>query len=222
MAPDLIDNPERALAVRYAPAAARGAVTALWQLDQTLAGIVRAAREPIIGQMRLTWWHDALLRLDEGAIPPNPPLLAALGGETVRAGIVGQALAAMIDGWEALLADPLDEAAMQRFGDDRGARLFAATARLCGADAAPWIAQAGAGWALADLSVHLSDPAAAARARQLAEPLAAAAARRRWPARLRMLGALVHLAQLDLQPARQPPGAPIRVARMLWHRLSGW
>ena len=43
------------LAMTYAPATKRPALEALFALDDTLAGILRTTREPLVGQMRLTW-----------------------------------------------------------------------------------------------------------------------------------------------------------------------
>lgn len=213
------DAAERALAFHYAPSAARAALTAVWQLDDILAGIVRAGREPLVAQMRLTWWHAALTGLDEGQ-RQRQPVLAALGGQVLTRGVEGRELAGMIDGWEMLL-DParLSEEAMAAFARSRGATLFNLSARLCAhrADALP--ALAGEGWALADLAAHLNDPDEARRANALALPLLEAAAGTWWPVELRMLGALVHAALARVRGERRP--GPARVARMLWHRISG-
>jgi 15-cis-phytoene synthase len=51
---------ERRLILSYAPAHARAGLSALLQLDDTLADVLRHVSEPVIAQMRLTWWHDAL------------------------------------------------------------------------------------------------------------------------------------------------------------------
>ena len=48
------------LALSYAAAARRPALAALWQLDERMGSIVAAARDPLIGSMRLVWWRDAL------------------------------------------------------------------------------------------------------------------------------------------------------------------
>uniref|UniRef100_UPI0034A01D0A squalene/phytoene synthase family protein n=1 Tax=Sphingomonas bacterium TaxID=1895847 RepID=UPI0034A01D0A len=68
-APDPAPDPERALVLSYAPADRRAGLAALLALDATLARIVWSARDPLIGQMRLTWWHGALSALDEGVVP---------------------------------------------------------------------------------------------------------------------------------------------------------
>lgn len=208
---------ERALALGYAPAAARGAAAAMLALDDTMARILRTTREPLIGQMRLTWWRDALTALDT-APPPAEPVLRALAEAVLPRGVTGEALAAMTDGWEALLYDPPDHAL---FAEARGATLFRLLARVAGQEAGgdARIVAAGRGWALADLAQNLSDPA-------LARTVAVMAARELsatpggWPRAWRMLGALAWLAADDLR-ADAVPGSPRRVARLALLRLTG-
>lgn len=205
-------DPERALALLYAPADARAGLAALFALDDALAAIVRTTREPLVGQMRLTWWYEALGALDAQA-PSANPVLQALAAHVVPA-VSGATLAAMVDGWEALLDEPLDPAAMARFGEARGGGLFAAAAAVLGVERTG-LREAGAGWALADLAGNLSDPAGAAMARSLSAPRLVQAMRGRWPVRGRALGALVLLARPGTA------GSPARVARLLWHRATG-
>ncbi len=216
VAPESVPDPraaERTLVLSYAPVDARGAVEALFALDDTLAAILRTTTEPMIGQMRLTWWHEALSALGNAA-PPAHPLLRALAGT----GVPGAELAGMIDGWDVLLEEPLDGDAMLRHAQARGGGLFRLVADVSGfADAR--VAQWGEGWALADLSRHLSDAQLAERAREeagarLGDRFAPSVA-----ARGRVLGALVTAARLDL--AGRAAGSPGRVARLAWHRLTG-
>lgn len=213
-------DPERALALSYAPRESRAAVVALFDLDATLGQIIRTTREPLVGQMRLTWWHDALCNLD-CAPPPAQPALQALAAEVLPRGVTGALLARMIDGWEALLDDPLDGAALARHAIVRGAGLFRVAAIVLGAEDRRRLESFGCGWAYADLANHLRDEAIAARARDRASV--------RLPLRLRHkpvgrtarpLGALALIARMDLSDALRP-GSPRRVARLAWHRLSG-
>ncbi len=210
-------RPEHALAVAYAPRTARPGLAALLALDDRLATIVRAAREPLIGRMRLTWWFEALERLD-GAPPPAEPVLRALAANVLPHGVTGAGLATMIDGWEALLTDePLDNAALDLFASARGRTLFDAMASVSGASDSQ-AGQAGRGWALLDLANNLSDREAAERAGRIAAESLRDAFKDRWSREGRALGALALTARLEAED-RIGPGA--RVARMLWHRLSG-
>jgi phytoene synthase len=217
-------DPEVQLALHYAPHRALAAVGALFALDAALAQVLRTTREPIVGQMRLTWWHEALTALDR-APPPAEPILQALASHVVTRGITGARLAGMIDGWEELLdGEPLDDTAIMRHAGARGAALFVIAGVLVDAGAGDPVAPAGTGWALADLARHLTDPAAAERALALAGPPLSGATGARWSRAGRPLGALAHVARMNLAvPLDQPLpiGAPHRVARLLFHRLSG-
>lgn len=202
-------DPERALATAYAPAAVRPALSALWALDATLARIVATASEPMIGQMRLTWWHDALAAL-ETAPPPAEPVLRALA----QAGL-GRGLNEVVEGWEEMLDPERDDRARERHADLRGAGLFAAAGRVLGIDGEP-LSEAGKGWALVDLARHGEHTAL-----PLAKgPLAATAGY--WRRSARPLGMLAKLARRDLAagaPERQ--GAPRRLLAMAAHAITG-
>lgn len=153
------DGPLARLLATYAPAAERTRHALMWRLDERLADIVRTTREPIIGQMRLTWWHEAL-HDPEGVKGKGEPLVDALRGEGC-AGAPG--VAAMIDGWEALLG----EVDLDAYAAGRGGGLFRA---LAGTDDGA-LAVAGQVWALWDLSGHTADPLLAERAIERARTL---------------------------------------------------
>ena len=213
-------NPDRDLALTYADAACRPALDALFALDDTLAAILRSTREPLIGQMRLTWWYEALGRLDTAAAPAEP-VLAALQTEVLPSGVSGAMLGRMTDGWEALLEPGLGAAAIERFGRDRGRRLFelAATILTIRDDR---IGLAGEGWALADLARRLTGTSARELARVRAGEALDQALRGRWPSSARVLGALAVSARFDTMPQPVAQGSPRRVARLAWHRLTGY
>jgi phytoene synthase len=207
-------GPERELILAYAPPAGRAALAALLMLDDALAALLRTTREPAIGQIRLAWWREALAKLDS-APPPAEPVLQAIAAS----GLGGGALTPIVHGWEVLIeAEQLDTAALERFGEGRGA-LFVLAGEAMGAAGDP-LREAGKGWALADLARHLAPPEEAAEARAMAMRLLDAAAGARWSRNGRALGAMVHLARRDL--ARDQENAPLsRISRLLWHRWTG-
>lgn len=210
-------DPERSLILTYAPVASRAMLAALLALDDALAQLLRTTREPAIGQIRLAWWRERLEGLDAGIVPSEPVLQAV-----AASGVSGAALTPIVHGWEVLIEDRLDGDALTRFGVGRGA-LFVAAGQAMGAKGDP-LAEAGQGWALADLARHLGEPEEAAKARAMASPMLASATAQRWSREGRALGAMVHLARRDLAlaPGEMPPiGAPSRVGRLLWHRLTG-
>lgn len=204
-------HPERALALTYAKPVARAEVTALFALDAALAKLARGTREPIVAQMRLAWWRDALGTVAVAPIA-GQPILAALHDALRDHDLDPAPLIAAVDGWEALV---LNEVAA--YARDRG-RLFEAAGRLVRADDS-WIAAAGEGWALADLALTSPDPTRAAAARtdallRLDRALAARSSRAARP-----LGALALVARMDL--GDRAPGDPRRIARLLRYRFIG-
>ncbi len=217
MAMDL--DPERRLALIHVPAPRRGALEALWRLDVALGSVLATGTEPMISQIRLAWWREALEKLDRER-PPAEPVLEALAREVVPAGVAGAELAAMEEGWAVLNAtEPLGPEELRHYAEARGGRLFALSARLLGAEA-PGVEAAGASWALIDLARRSGN---AEEARAAVAAAGSARPDERWPPPLRPLGMLAALARRDA--ARGLPleaqGSPARMLRMLRHRLTG-
>jgi phytoene synthase len=214
-------DPDRTLALAYVPAERRAAVEALWRLDAALASVLSTGREPLISQIRLAWWREALEALDTAKAPAEP-VLRALAAYVLPAGITGAELSAMEAAWEVLLSpDPLGPADLELYASARGGLLFRYTARLLGEPLPGLAVEAGGGaWALVDLARHSTDAPDA----EAAAAAARAAQDYRWPARLRPLGMLAALARRDLELGRarwEEQGAPGRMFRMLRHRLTG-
>lgn len=140
---------EQRLALAYAPLASRTLFAGIFALDTRLAGIVRAAREPMLAQLRLAWWRD---RLGGGRAVSADPVLIALADLVAR----GPELVALADGWEALLAEQLTTDHAQAYAEGRAAAM-GALASLLDAPVEP-ARRAGFNWALADLAGHVSRP----------------------------------------------------------------
>lgn len=202
---------ERALALSYAKPALRPPIVALFALDATLAKLARQTREPIVAQMRLAWWRDRLGALARTPVP-GQPVLTAVAGVVAEHGLDPADLIPLVDGWEALVADELPAYASGR------ARLFAVAGALIGATG-PWLAEAGEGWALADIATSSPDPPRAAAARAAALPLLDRALAHRSSRAARPLGALALVARMDLDG--RVPGDPRRLARLLRYRVIG-
>lgn len=150
----LIDQltPERRLALAYAPRSSRQAFLALFALDARLGGVVRAAREPMLAQLRLAWWREQLEKPHDRRAS-GEPLIAALAGW----GDAATGLVALVDGWELLLGDaPIPAQQFEAFFDARG-RACAALAEMLGANARE-AHRAGRNWAIADLAGRLTHP----------------------------------------------------------------
>lgn len=215
-------DPECRLALAYVGAARRDSAAALFALDAALGALVAGGSQPMVTQIKIAWWRDALARLDSGP-PPAEPMLERVAARLIPVGITGAELGTLADGWEHLLSpEPLVREDLDAFAILRGGRLFGLAARALGGVPSPQVERAGEAWALADLarrSRNAEDRAAALdAARQRLGPDA------RWPAPLRPLGMLARLARRDAArgPGRiERQGSPPRMLAMLAHRLTG-
>ena len=158
-APDDIDDlvrrvdPDRWLASRFAPQGpARAALVALYALNHELAHAAEAASQPLIGEMRLAWWREALEELFDGKPPRAHPTAQALAA-AVRAGVPREPLDGLaearlrdLDGW------PLGAGEVEPYIDATTGRLMATAARVLAPDADPHAVRGAArAWGLAGL-----------------------------------------------------------------------
>ena len=213
---------DRRLALTYVPAKSRAAVEALWRLDLAMASVLSTGREPLISQIRLTWWREALERLDRERAPAEP-VLQALETHVLSRGLSGAELAEMEAGWSVLLSpEQLTAADLDLYAARRGGLLFSYTARVLGGESAA-VEPGGKAWSLIDLARNSANQADAESAR-------ASAARSfgtnsgRWPSSLRPLGMLAMLARRDFEAVEkdwEEHGSPRRMLRMMRHRLTG-
>ena len=195
---DMLPMPQR-LAAAYAPARSRQANLALLALDARLAAILRGRHEPIAAQLRLAWWRETLAT-PPGEWPRGEPVLDAL-----RDWKDPSCLSALPDGWEALLGETLDRAAVAAHASGR-AQAFECLARELGVGQSAEVGNAARLWAMADLAAHLRD----ARERKLAVEMGLALPR---PARLpRALRPLTVLAALG-RAALERGGGPLLAGR---------
>nr|WP_260508539.1 squalene/phytoene synthase family protein [Sphingomicrobium aestuariivivum] len=199
------------MALTHFPAPLRDAVEAVLRLDATLAEVVAATTEPMIGTIRLAWWREALEKLDRETAPAEPRL-AALGTHVLPRGVTGAMLSRIEDGYATLLENPVD---LDRVGQG-GAALFEAIATLIGKDD-PYLGKAGALAMLSRVRGLVPDevtPRAHALMRELKG--------HRFPRALRPLTLLARLAARDfLRAEPEPEATPGRAFAMLSHRLSG-
>lgn len=200
--PDIV-LPEAELALAWSPPKVRGPLTTALQLDRRLARIVARTTEPMLGQMRLAWWRDAL----------GTPVAERPRGDVVLDGLGQQwagreaALIAMVDGWEVLVtAEHLGPAEIEAFGSQRGA-FFSAMSADWEAAAADRVAAAAYRWALADAAAGVSDEGE--RALLIESGLTRAGGSGRLPKSLRGLAVLE---ALSLRALRRG-GVPLMVGR---------
>ncbi len=212
-----LSDPERALSLAYAPRGSRGALHALWLLDERLGHIVMEPNRPIAA-IKLAWWREALERLDT-APPPPEPLLAALSAACATSAADGRTLARVAAGWDSLIDDGVDGEGdadrLLRHAGLRGQALFVSAAMMLG-EPCPHCAAEGAIWAAATVPTSLTTTTTRSAA-LAALPVTG----KRWPRKLRALGVLAVLGRARLRDPATPAGAPSHIARALWLGFSG-
>ncbi len=92
--------PPMLLAIAYAPVKVRARLKWLMMLDQRLSDVLDRAREPMIAQLRLSWWRDALKSAPDKR-PKGEPLLMALQLIKPDAALITAGLA-LVDAFEIL------------------------------------------------------------------------------------------------------------------------
>ncbi len=148
-------DPDRWLAARLVEeAAARDELLALYALNDELARVAVSVREPMLGEMRLAWWEEALDGLAAGRGGRGQPVLEALAPALSSGRLPRAPLDRMVQARAADLArEPFaDEAALLRHLDGVSGALMEAAAVLLdpGAAGADTIA-AGRAWGWAAL-----------------------------------------------------------------------
>jgi phytoene synthase len=145
-------DPDRWLTSRFiADKGARTDVLALYAFDHELARALRAASTPLLAEIRLTWWREALDEIFGGRAVRRHPVAQALAVAVRRRGLPREPLEAMIDGQiDAVEAAQFDEAAAIAWADAvEGSLAGVAATLLDPAMSAQDAAPAGRAWGLA-------------------------------------------------------------------------
>jgi len=147
-------DPDRWLASRFiSDAAIRADVIALYAFDHELARAPRVASNPLMGEIRLTWWREVLDEVFEGRPVRKHPTALALAEAIGRHRLARPRLEAMIDArYRELSAEPMKLGEALEWADDTAgaAAVLAATILDPTADLAK--AQAGGrAWAIGRL-----------------------------------------------------------------------
>ena len=91
-------DPDRWLSSRFiGDAAARADVIALYAFDQELARAPKVASNALLGEIRLTWWREALDEIFEGRPVRHHPTAQALARVVARHGLARTPLETLID-----------------------------------------------------------------------------------------------------------------------------
>lgn len=88
---------DRWLAARFAPKAVRARLDTLYLVVNELARAADGVREPVLAQMRLTWWRGAVEAMLDGRDAAQPPSLRALGAVHLEVGFDRQTWLELVD-----------------------------------------------------------------------------------------------------------------------------
>lgn len=92
-------DPDRYFSTLFAPAQKRPHLFALYAFSSEVARIHDVSREPLMGEIRMQWWRDALAAssdTDQNALPEHP-VVAALADTIHRHDLPMQVFTALID-----------------------------------------------------------------------------------------------------------------------------
>lgn len=117
---------DRYFSTLFCPAGRRDALLALYAFNLEIATIRETVSEPLIGQIRLQWWRDALGSIYEGR-PPGHPVAAALAGVIERHLLAREDFERMLDGRETDLEEQPDGdlASLERYAEATSSSLVA-------------------------------------------------------------------------------------------------
>jgi phytoene synthase len=151
-------DPERWRATLFAPAPLRARLTALYAFNVEIARVRETVSEPMLGQIRLQWWREALAeiaaanisaaKISAGGTLRKHPIVAVVAA----AGLDLAALGRAIDGRERDLDDaPFSGIAdMEAYARATSGSIFTAAFAAAACDTAP-AEDLGAGYALAGM-----------------------------------------------------------------------
>lgn len=167
LAPEIValaraHEPDRYLAALAAPAEARDDLIALAAFAAEVRRIPRLVHDPLVGEIRLTWWRDAIEGLAKGELAGHP-LADALGPPIGQGHFPVPRLTAFIDAmaFDLSPAPFADDAAREIYlGKTEGTLFRLALARLGHVERGePLIRSAATAYGLARAALALDGPA---------------------------------------------------------------
>jgi len=141
-------DPDRFLAVMAAPPPARGPLFVLYAFNLEVARAPWVTQEPVVAEMRLQWWRDAVAGAPAGATRAHE--VAGPLADLIRAGnlpveVMDRLILARR--WDVYREPFADAAAFSAYLEDTGGGLAWLAARVLGAGAGAEGAARDAGWA---------------------------------------------------------------------------
>jgi phytoene synthase len=147
-------DPDRWLSSRFiTDPAKRADVIAVYAFNQELARVASAAREPMVAEIRLTWWREGLDDLLAGKPPRGHPVMQALAQAIGRNNLAAAPLEALADSSFDDL-DPerfADDATLERYLDATSGAIMALACAITGGVDASQLRPAAHAWGLVGL-----------------------------------------------------------------------
>jgi phytoene synthase len=144
-------DPDRWLSSRFiGDVGVRADVVALYAFDNELARAPKVASNALLGEMRLTWWREALDEIFEGRPVRHHPAAQALARAVERRGLARADLEVLIDArYRELDPEPMSEADVLDWARDTGGMTAQLAAQVLDPKTETKMALAGgSAWAL--------------------------------------------------------------------------
>ena len=128
-------DPERFLTVLFAPPEQRDGLIALYHFNTEIAGARHRVSEPMIGEIRLQWWREALDEIYGGGPVRAHPTVEALAGAIKTHALPRAPFEALIDARALDLYDePFED--IDQYLRDTSSTLMQLASHVCGGDGA--------------------------------------------------------------------------------------
>jgi 15-cis-phytoene synthase len=128
-------DPDRSLAVLFAPSGTRDDLFTLYAFNVELSRIADQVSEPDLGAIRLQWWREAIDTARNGKSTGHP-VADALGDTLLRRALKQERVAALIDARSFDVATKImpDAATLDAYLRDTAGNLFALAAEIAGTE----------------------------------------------------------------------------------------
>lgn len=146
------NDPERFLTCLFAPAERREALFALYAFNQEIAKTRSVVSEPLLGEIRLTWWRDAIGEIYQGQ-PRQHEVVQELAKAVAAYGLTRAHFDRMIEARAQDLTEepPADMPALLAYAEGTSSTLTALCLEVLGAPASEAATPAGIAVALTGL-----------------------------------------------------------------------
>jgi phytoene synthase len=128
-------DPDRYLSALFAPAERRPLLFALYAFNHEIARVAEAVREPMLGDIRLQWWREAVDSARDGC-PRDHPVVLAIAEFFARTGVALALFEELIDAraQDGSAETFADWAALEAYGDATAGGVMRIAARVLGAE----------------------------------------------------------------------------------------